>query len=87
MHTGLRGKGHNERLQREHCKHTCLLLHLKNHRRILVLRDVTTRQEVPMVNITWHTKTTSPKQPMEFFVNTRRRQKHGKRKLITRMKK
>ena len=41
MHTGLRSKGHNKRLQLEHCKHTCLLLHLKNHRRILVLRDVT----------------------------------------------
>ena len=41
MNTGLRGKGNNERPQLEHCKHTCLLLHLKNHRRILVLLDVT----------------------------------------------
>ena len=48
MHTGLRRKGRNERLQLEHCKHTCLLLHLKNHRRILVLCDVIARHGVAL---------------------------------------
>ena len=48
MHTGLRGNRHNERLQFEHCKHTCLQLHLKTHRRILILRDVTTRPGVAL---------------------------------------
>ena len=48
MHTGLRGEGHNERLQPKQCKHTCLLLHLKNHRRILVLRDITPRHGVAL---------------------------------------
>ena len=48
MHSGLRGKRHNERLQLEHWKHTCLLLHLKNHRRIMVLRDVTARHGVAL---------------------------------------
>ena len=41
-------QGHNERLQLEHCTHTCLLLHLKNHRRILVLRDVVARHGVAL---------------------------------------
>ena len=34
--------------QLDHCTHTCLLLHLKNHRRILVLRDVATLHAVPL---------------------------------------
>ena len=34
--------------QLEHCTHTCLLLHLKNHHRILVLRDVAARPGVTL---------------------------------------
>ena len=34
--------------QLEHCAHTCLLLHLKNHRRILVLHDVAARHGVAL---------------------------------------
>ena len=37
-----------EHEQLEHCTHTCLLLHLKNHRRILVLHDVAARHGVAL---------------------------------------